>query len=285
MLDINIYGDFETAWCPGCGNYDILDSVKKAFAICDLPPEKILMVSGIGQAAKAPQYIKANYFNGLHGRALPVATGAKLANKELTVVVESGDGCMYGEGGNHFTAAIRRNIDITLLVHNNGIYGLTKGQASPTSTDHLTTKSQPFGIISTPFNPVAAAIVLGAGFVARGFSGDKDHLPGLIAEAIKFPGLALLDILSPCVSYNKYNTFAWYKKHCVHLPADYDPNNMNAALEQAFKWEEGIPLGVLYRQEGRRPTMETHFPMLDKGPLALQPVDMEVFKTFQNSFL
>ncbi len=288
MLDQSIYGQYETAWCPGCGNHDILASVKKALALCELPPEKVLMVSGIGQAAKAPHYLRANVFNGLHGRSLPAATGAKLANPQLTVVVESGDGCLYGEGGNHFMAAIRRNINITVLAHNNGIYGLTKGQASPTSTSHISTKSQPYGVLSTPFHPLAMAIVLGAGFVGRGFSGDKENLPGLIAEAIKYPGFALLDILTPCVSFNKYNTFSWYKQHCQPLPEGYDPTDKNAALAQADKWaetqEEKIPIGVLYRRDPI-PSMESHFPMLLNGPLARQPVDMRELSEIQRGFI
>lgn len=284
MLDISVYGEFPTSWCPGCGNHDVLSAVKKALAMCDLPPEKLLMVGGIGQAAKAPHYLRANVLNGLHGRALPAAIGARLANPELTVVVESGDGCLYGEGGNHFLAAIRRNVNMTVLGHNNGIYGLTKGQASPTSTSRITSKAQPYGVFSTPFNPVATAIVQGAGFVARGFSGDKEHLPGIIAEAIRHPGIAIVDILSPCVSFNKVNTFAWYKKRCQPLPAGYDPTDKAAALVQADKWDEGIPLGVIYRREGM-PTMESHYPALAKGPLARQPVDMRELHTVQQEFM
>lgn len=284
MLDISIYGQYETAWCPGCGNHDILASVKKALAICDLPPEKVLMASGIGQAAKAPHYLKANVFNGLHGRSLAAATGAKLANPELTVVVESGDGCLYGEGGNHLMAAIRRNINITVLAHNNGIYGLTKGQASPTTTDHLSPKSQPYGVLSTPFHPLAMAIVMGAGFVARGFSGDKENLPKLMAEAIQYPGFALVDILTPCVSFNKYNTFSWYKKHCQPLPENYDPTDKYAALVQAEKWDEGIPIGVVYRREVR-PSMESHFPVLANGPLARQATNLRELSEIQRGFM
>ena len=283
MLDSTIYGDYETAWCPGCGNHDILAAVKQALALSNLPPDKVLMVSGIGQAAKAPHYLRANVFNGLHGRALPAATGAKLANPELTVIVESGDGCLYGEGGNHLPAAIRRNVNLTILAHNNGIYGLTKGQASPTSTEHISAKSQPYGVFNAPFHPLTLAIAQGAGFVARGFSGDKG-LPELIRQAIAYPGLALVDIVTPCVSFNKYNTFAWYKQRCRPLPAGYDPSDKYAALREAEKWDEEIPLGVLYRHEPR-PCLEDHFPALKHGPLALQATDMRAFALFQESFL
>lgn len=283
MLDRSIYGEFITEWCPGCGNFDILDSLQKALAASGLEPDRLLLVSGIGQAAKAPYYTRANVFNGLHGRALPAAIGARLANPELTVIVESGDGCLYGEGGNHFLAAIRRNIDLTVLVHNNGVYGLTKGQASPTGTEHLRTGSQPFGVYQKPFNPLATAIAQGAGFVARSFSGDKEGLPALIQQAVAYRGFALIDILSPCVSFNKYNTFAWYKKRCKPLPEDYDPTDRAAAYVQADKWDDEIPVGVVYRREPGK-TMEDFFPMLAHGPLATQPTDMEALQVVRDEF-
>lgn len=283
MTDISIYGDYETAWCPGCGNHDILAALKQALALCDLPPEKVIMVSGIGQAAKAPHYLNANVFNGLHGRALPAATGIKLANPELNVIVESGDGCLYGEGGNHFLAAIRRNINITVLAHNNSIYGLTKGQASPTSTAGVVSKAEPYGVFSTPFNPVEMAIALGAGFVARGFSGDKENLSNLIAEAVKYKGFALIDVFTPCVSFNKYNTFAWYKEHTQPLADDYDPTNKNAALAVAEPVNDIFNIGVIYRRK-ELPTMESHFPMLAQGALARQPVDMQVLQNIMEGF-
>lgn len=281
MLDPKIYGDFAPSWCPGCGNFDILAALKLALAKCELPPERILMVSGIGQAAKTPHYLRCNAYNGLHGRALPTATGARLANPDLAVIVESGDGCLYGEGGNHLLAAMRRNINLTVLAHNNGIYGLTKGQASPTSTADIKSKVQPFGVYSLPFNPIAAGVALGATWVGRGFSGDTS-LADLIAAAILHPGFALLDILTPCVSFNKHNTFAWYKQRCRPLPPDYDPADKFAALAQAEKWEEEIPLGLIYRAE--RPSMESHFPMLENGPLSGQPVDKNKLREIMNGY-
>ena len=198
MVSVEDYGTYETAWCPGCGNFPLLKAVKQALVASELEPHQVLFVSGIGQAAKAPHYLNANLFDGLHGRSLPVATGAKLANPELTVVVESGDGCNYGEGGNHFLAAVRRNPDVTLLVHNNQVYGLTKGQASPTSVEGFVTKAQPDGSMSVPFNPVAVAVAMHAGFVARGFSGFVDHLSDLIKQAIAHRGFSLVDVLQPC---------------------------------------------------------------------------------------
>jgi len=247
-----------------------------------LPPQRVLFVSGIGQAAKAPHYLNVNLFDGLHGRSLPVATGAKLTNPGLTVIVESGDGCNYGEGGNHFLAAIRRNIDVTLLVHNNQVYGLTKGQASPTSEPGFITKAQPAGVTSVPFNPVAVAVVMRAGFVARAFSGWEDHLSGLIQQAISHRGFSLIDILQPCVSFNKVNTFSWYKERCRELPVDYDPKNREAALKVAEEWGDTIPIGVIYRND--RPPLEDHFPVLQEGPLVGRQVDRNLLAKVIESY-
>jgi 2-oxoglutarate ferredoxin oxidoreductase subunit beta len=282
MVTLDDYGTFETAWCPGCGNASILQALKQAFVGLELKPQQILLVSGIGQAAKTPHYLRANVFNGLHGRALPVATGAKLANPDLTVIAESGDGCNYGEGGNHFLAAIRRNINLTLLVHNNQIYGLTKGQASPTTPEGLITKAQPQGVPSAPFNPLAVAVALQAGFVARGFSGMADHLTRLIQEAISHQGFSLVDILQPCVSFNKVNTYAWYKKRCYELPDDYDPTKWESAMKKAMEWGERIPVGVIY--QNRRPTFEDHFPLLKGGPLFGRNVDQEKIRQMMEGF-
>jgi 2-oxoglutarate ferredoxin oxidoreductase subunit beta len=209
--------------------------------------------------------MNVNLFDGLHGRSLPVATGAKLANPKITVIVESGDGCNYGEGGNHFLAAIRRNIDITLLVHNNQVYGLTKGQASPTSEPGFVTKAQPSGVASAPFNPVAVAVAMKAGFVARAFSGREDHLAHLIQEAISHKGFSLIDILQPCVSFNKMNTFSWYKSRCQELPGNYDPTDWVEAMKKAEEWGERIPVGIIYRNS--KPPFEERFSTLQQGPL------------------
>lgn len=247
MVDKKDFGQYETAWCPGCGNFQILDSMKDALVELELPPHKVLFVSGIGQAAKAPHYINCNFFNGLHGRALPPAAGAKLANPELTVIAESGDGCSYGEGGNHFLAAIRRNVDITLIAHDNQIYGLTKGQASPTSMQGHVTKAQPDGAESESFNPVAVAVAMDARFVARSFSGMKDLTTRMIVKAVQHKGFSLVDVLQPCVSFNKVNTFAWYKKRCTEIEEGYDPTDREAALRKADEWGDTIPVGVIYR--------------------------------------
>jgi len=271
MVTVADYGKYETAWCPGCGNFGILNAMKQALATSGLEPHQVLFVSGIGQAAKAPHYLNANLFNGLHGRALPVATGAKLANPALRVIVESGDGCMYGEGGNHFLAAVRRNIGLAVIVHNNQVYGLTKGQASPTSDEGFVTKAQPEGVRSEPFNPVETAVALKANFVARSFAAQPDHLARMIREAIAAPGFALVDVLQPCVSFNKVNTFDWYRERVRELPPDYDPGNWASALAAAARWGAEIPIGVLYR--GNRPAYEERVPTLASGPLVGRPVD------------
>ena len=282
MVSIEDYGSYETAWCPGCGNFSILEGVKRGLVASELEPHQILLVSGIGQAAKTPHYLNANVFNGLHGRALPVASGAKLANPNLKVIVESGDGCNYGEGGNHFLAAIRRNIDLTMIVHDNQVYGLTKGQASPTTQEGFVTKAQPEGVASAPFNPLAVAVAMQASFVARGFSGMIDHLAGLVKQAIAHEGFALIDVLQPCVSFNKVNTFAWYKKRCYSLPEEYNPTDWQAAMGKAMEWGEKIPLGIIYRNQ--RPSFEKHFRVIDQGPLVGRDTDMGELRKVLDKF-
>ena len=282
MTSINEFGNYETAWCPGCGNFSILKAVKKALTDSELRPHEVLFVSGIGQAAKTPHYLNANVFNGLHGRSLPVATGAKLANPDLNVIVESGDGCNYGEGGNHFLAAIRRNINVTLLVHNNQGYGLTKGQASPTSSEGFVTKAQPDGTMSSPFNPVAVAVAMKAGFVARGFSGMIDHLSGLIQQGISHRGLAIIDILMPCVSFNKVNTLSWYKERCEPLPSSYDATDWTKAMGTAYEWGDRIPVGIIYKNN--RPSFGERLPVLQQGALVDRDVNMTMVKQVMNGY-
>ena len=283
MADLESLGKFETAWCPGCGDFGILDALKDALVKLDMDMHKCVFVSGIGQAAKLPQYINCNFFNGLHGRSLPVATGIKIANKELVVIVTSGDGDIYGEGGNHFMHAIRRNIDITVIVHNNQVYGLTKGQASPTSDLGFVTKVQTHGVISEPVHPLGLAVTLGAGFVARSFSGDKEHLSSMIQEGIKHKGFSLVDVLQPCVTFNKKNNFVWYKQRVYKLAADHDAHDKHKALEKALEWGDKIPIGVIY-QDGR-PTYEDACGLMKDKALIGQDVSIPsriapIFKEF-----
>lgn len=255
----------ENAWCPGCGNFGILKSVKKALEESGKENHEIVLVSGIGQAAKLPHYVDVNVFNGLHGRALPAAAAIKMANPALTVVVTSGDGDIYGEGGNHFIHNIRRNVDVSLFVHDNQVYGLTKGQPSPTGERGWTGSLQRTGVISGPFPPLAVALSLGCGFVARGYAGDTDFTADLMLQAIRFKGFALVDILQPCVTFNKKNTFQWYASKGYKLPEDHDASDLMKAFQLALEWEERIPLGVLYRRE--RPSFEEMHPMIPGPPL------------------
>jgi 2-oxoglutarate ferredoxin oxidoreductase subunit beta len=241
--------DTKTTWCPGCGNFSILDCLNQALAEMALTPQDVLVVSGIGQAAKLPHYIKAHGLNTLHGRAVPAAMGAHVANPELKIILTSGDGDTYGEGGNHLLHGIRRNLDIVHMVHDNQVYGLTKGQGSPTTAFGQITRLQYDGMKSDPLNPMAFAISAGCGFVARSFSGDPEHLKGILKAAMAYKGYALIDILQPCVSFNQVNTFKWYKDRVFRLPATYDPHDKVRAFEMAQKFgDEGIPIGILYQE-------------------------------------
>ncbi len=255
MIDKKLYDvppEKDLAWCPGCGNFPILNIVKTALAELGLRPEEVVVCSGIGQAAKTPQYMRVNYFNGLHGRALPPAIAIKNTNPELTVIAESGDGDMYGEGGNHFIHTIRRNPDITNIVHNNMVYGLTKGQASPTTEKGMVNSLQIGGTLVEPFNPLATAITLGATFVARVFSGDIPQAKEIIKQAILHEGYALVDVFQPCVVFNKHNTFQWFKEHTYYLDETHEKGDKMKALELAFA-EDSFPLGILYQKEGDIP--------------------------------
>lgn len=263
----------EIAWCPGCGNFGILNAVKKMLAKLNKPPKDILLVSGIGQAAKLPHYVKCNCFNGLHGRALPVAAAAKIANRNLTVLVTTGDGDCYGEGGNHLIHNIRRNIDITVIVHDNQIYGLTKGQASPTTDPEYVTKIQEEGVVLEPLHPLEMAVALGAGFVARGYSLDIEHLSWLMEEGIRHKGFSLIDVLQPCVSFNKKNTFEWYSKRVYKLNDDssYNPEDKMAAYEKAHEWGDRIPIGIIYKAE--KETYEEKRGLSQRIPLVEEQIE------------
>lgn len=272
-VTLDDYVGLNPSWCPGCGNFGILQAVNRALVEMDIKPHQVLMVSGIGQAGKLPHYTRGNIFNSLHGRTLPPAVGAKIANPELTVIAVGGDGDGYGEGGNHLLHSARRNHDITYLVHDNQIYGLTKGQASPTSDEGFITRTTPQGA-PPPLNPVALAIIAGASFVARGFAGDIEHLSRLIKQAIRHRGFAIIDILQPCVSFNRKNTFKWYRNRVYRLDDNsYDPGSKKRALDKALEWGRKIPTGVMYKKE--RPTFEEQIPALTKGPLVKQPFNPE----------
>lgn len=252
-----------TSWCPGCGNFSILDSINQVLYDMHYKPQDILMVSGIGQAAKLPHYINAHGLNTLHGRAVPAALGAQVANDALKILITSGDGDTYGEGGNHFMHNIRRNLDVVHIVHDNQVYGLTKGQGSPTTALGQKTRLQFDGMRHEPLNPVALAISLGCSFVARSFSGDPKHLQQMITAAMQHKGYALIDVMQPCVSFNHVNTFKWYKERAFYIPETHDKTDKVKAFEMAQTFgDEGIPMGILYLNE--KPTFLEQCRHIDK---------------------
>jgi 2-oxoglutarate ferredoxin oxidoreductase subunit beta len=268
MSSLDDYRGETPAWCPGCGNFGILKAFTDAVLELGLAPAQFTIVSGIGQAAKFPHYLRCNTFNGLHGRSLPVATALKLVNSGQTVIAVSGDGDCYGEGGNHLLHAMRRNADIKLFVHDNRIYGLTKGQASPTSSDAAHPKNLPFGVLSESLNPVALAIAMDCSLVARAFSGDQPHLKEIIKTAILHKGFSLVDILQPCVSFNRINTYEWHRQRVYRLGDDYDPEDRIEAFRMALEPEDRLPLGVLYRRN--RPVFGDGVPVIANAPLVRQ---------------
>ncbi|MFC2007415.1 2-oxoacid:ferredoxin oxidoreductase subunit beta [Chloroflexota bacterium] len=269
-------------WCPGCGNFAILQALNKTLVDIGLEPNQILFVSGIGQGSKLPHYTQGNVFNGLHGRSLPAATGARIANHELVVIGIDGDGGAYGEGIGHLLAAMRRNTNMTYLVHNNQVYGLTKGQASPTSDLGFVTKTTPLGA-SQPLNPLALALASDVSFLARGFAGDIEHLSQLLKMGIEHHGFALIDILQPCVSFNHKNTFQWYRERVYKLEdKGYEPSDKTAAMTKAQEWGDRIPIGVIYRQE--RPVYEEQFPALNKTALVKQDINPRQFEALLDEF-
>lgn len=276
----------DNAWCPGCGNFSILQLLKEALEEVGIDPLRTAVVSGIGQAAKTPQYMSVHMFNGLHGRALPVAQALKVANPSLCVIAEGGDGDMYGEGGNHFMAAIRRNAGIVNIVHNNMVYGLTKGQASPTSERGFKTSVQVEGSHNEPFNPVATAIALGASLVIRTFSGDREHCRQMFKTALLHTGgYVLVDIFQPCVTFNKTNTFKWFRENVYELQSDYDPSDRAGAFAKALETHP-FPIGVIYRSAPMEKLEETLRGESGLGdtPLYSGKVDFESLENLLNTY-
>lgn len=270
----------KSTWCPGCGNFGILTALRNALADSGLEPHQIIIVSGIGCHGGIVDWVNANGFHSIHGRTLPVATGIRLANHELKVVAMFGDGDGYGIGIGHFIHAMRRNIDITGIGHNNKMYSLTTGQTSPTSDKGFSTKSTPFGVIELPVNPLTLALSSGATYIARGFAGDAPHLRKLIADGMAHKGFALVDVLQPCVTFNYVNTFDFYKQRVYKLEEDkgYDPENKAAAYERAVEWGERIPIGLFYRE--KRPTYEDEVVTIRDMPLYKRPVaGVDITKT------
>jgi 2-oxoglutarate ferredoxin oxidoreductase subunit beta len=274
MKSKDFKGKVEPDWCPGCGDFGVLNSLQKACAELGRRPHEILTVSGIGCSSNFPGFFNAYGMHTLHGRALAVATGAKMANHELTVIATGGDGDGYGIGGNHFTHTARRNVDLTYLVMNNQIYGLTTGQVSPTSCSGMKTKSTPFGSVELPINPITAAIMNGATFVARGFSGDPKHLVDLMKKAILHKGFSLIDIFSPCVTFNHDNDYTFFRPRIKKLEDEgHDSSDWKAACEKAMVWGDTIYIGLFLQKE--RPSLDQLEPVLDEGgPMSRRPLGL-----------
>ena len=270
-------GKVDPDWCPGCGDFGVLSSLQKACVDLELHPHEILTVSGIGCSSNFPGFFNSYGMHTLHGRALPFATGAKLANHELTVIVTGGDGDGYGIGGNHFTHLARRNVDLTYIVMNNQIYGLTVGQTSPTSEFGMKTKSTPFGSLETPLNPITAAIMNGATFVARGYSADPKGLTDLLCQAIQHKGFSLVDVFSPCVTFNKDNTYDWFKPRVKKLEdEEHAFHDWKAACEQALVWGEKIYYGKFFQVE-KKPTLNDLEPVLNEGgPICFRDLGLTI---------
>lgn len=271
MADAAVFkSEIKPDWCPGCGDFGVLNSLQKACADLNLDPKDIMVVSGIGCSSNLPGFFNSYGMHTLHGRSIPVASGVKLGNHDLTVIVTGGDGDGYGIGVGHFIHAMRRNLDMTYIVMDNQVYGLTTGQASPTTERLVKTKSTPTGNLESQLNPIALALTGGASFVARGFSGEPMHLAELYKKAIQHKGFALVDVFSPCVTYNKNNTYPWFKERVYKLEDEnHHVANFEDAMKRAQEWGTRIPIGVFYQME--RPTYEEGDPALINGPLAKQP--------------
>lgn len=274
---INLDNNTQITWCPGCGNFSLMMALKNAIKNMNLKPEKVVLVGDIGCSSKIACYIETNTFGSLHGRAIPMAEGIKLANHGLKVIAFGGDGGLYAEGGNHILHAARRNINITLIVNDNQIYGLTKGQVSPTSEKKYISGPTPDGSIEIPFNPLFVSLACGTTFAARGFAGDSPQLVKIFTEAISHNGFSIVDVLSPCVSFNKINTLESYKQKVYDLETDqsYDKADLTQALAKVREWGDHIPTGVLYQIIS--PSYEDQVAVLQKGPLVGQNVgDIDV---------
>ncbi len=267
-------------WCPGCGNFAILMTVKQALAELGLRREEVVAVTGIGCHGKITGYINVNGIHTIHGRVLPVATAIKAANDKLTVLGFAGDGDAFNIGIGHFPHAARRNVNMTYIIHDNLIYGLTTGQTSPTSKQGFVTKTSPRGEWSIAINPLTQALTAHASFVARTYAGEPKQMKDILVEAIKHEGFAMVDVLQPCVSFNKVNTYQFYKERVYKLEEEkHDTGDWGAAYAKAEEWGERIPIGVFYRED--RPAYENNFPALKKGALIDQPLTQDMYKLFK----
>ena len=261
-------------WCPGCGDFGVLKSLKEAIVQLGIEPHNVLVVSGIGCSSNLPGFINAYGVHSLHGRSLPVATGAALANHALHVIAVGGDGDGYGIGMGHFIHSTRRNLNVTYIVMDNEIYGLTTGQTSPTTMEGMKTKSTPRGNVEKPIQPLALALATGATYVARAFSAEQKQLTQLMTDAIQHRGFSLIDVFSPCVTFNKLNTYSWFRERVYKLEeSGHDPSDYRAALDRAFEFGDKIPIGCLYQAE--KPIYDDSEPVLSAGPLVDQSMGLD----------
>lgn len=258
----------EITWCPGCGDFAVLRAMQTAAVNAGIEPHEFVCVSGIGCSGKISQFLATYGFHGVHGRTLPVATAVKLANRDLLVVAAGGDGDGYGIGIGHLLHAIRRNIDVTYIVMDNHIYGLTTGQASPTSDPGHVTKTTPYGAAENPIRPLQTAVAAGCGFVAQGFSGDIRQLTDIMEQAYRHKGFALVNVLSPCVTFNKRNTYEFYRENLVALDTvpGYDRHDPLAALGTVME-HDALVTGVVYENKDLAPYEEV-LPFFPQEPLA-----------------
>jgi 2-oxoglutarate ferredoxin oxidoreductase subunit beta len=276
--------DTKPTWCPGCGDFSVVAAVEMAVKKLKIPSHNIVIVSGIGCSSNLPHFLSSYGFHGIHGRALPIAEGVRWANHGLTVIATGGDGDGFGIGCGHFVHTMRRNVDLTYVTMDNQIYGLTTGQASPTSMIGQKTKSTPTGVIENPLDPISLALASGATYVARGFSGDVKHMADLVANGIAHKGFAFVDALSPCVTYNKINTFDFFRQRVYKLEnSGHDPTNLSLAFERSLEWGEKIPIGLFYKTD--RPTYEDLEEVLASGPLAGQPAGLKGRANLLDEFL
>lgn len=288
MAMADLKGKVDPDWCPGCGDFGVLAAVQKALVELQIPNHSVATVSGIGCSSNFPGFINTYGMHTLHGRSLPVASGLKMANHDLTVLVTGGDGDGFGIGAGHFVHAMRRNINLTYMVLDNQVYGLTTGQTSPTSRVGMKTKSNPYGNMDTPVNPITLALSAGATFVGRGFSAEQKHLTELIKQAILHKGFSFLDIFSPCVTYNHDNTFQWFRPRVKKLEDDaaYDSTNWVGAMERATVWGDEIPIGKFFERTDQ-PSLEETEPVLDQCALVNGParVPPDVAQAFINELM
>jgi 2-oxoglutarate/2-oxoacid ferredoxin oxidoreductase subunit beta len=288
MVMADLKGKVDPDWCPGCGDFGVLAAVQKALVELQIPKHEVATISGIGCSSNFPGFIDTYGMHTLHGRSLPVASGMKLANHAMTVLVTGGDGDGFGIGAGHFVHTMRRNLDLTYIVMDNQIYGLTTGQTSPTSRIGMKTKSMPFGNVDAPVNPISLALAAGATFVARGFSAEQKHLTELIKRAIQHKGFSFVDVFSPCVTYNHDNTFQWFRPRVKKLednPA-YDPTDFQAAVEKSLLWGDEIPIGLFFERNDI-PTAHDAEPVLKSGPLVHQDIRIpaDIAKSFVDELM